>query len=97
MAKKKKDTYPPIHRQINAVLRDELKEMYTALSEEKNILFEMFQSRDQLTDMIAEKRSSIMGLSHNLNEQLQKLEKEYGSGELDLDKGIYYVNNDQEE
>ena len=97
MAKKKKDTYPPIHRQINAVLRDELMEMYRALSEEKNILFEMFQSRDQLTDMIAEKRSSILGLSSNLNEQLQKLEKEYGSGELDLDKGIYYVNNDQEE
>ena len=97
MAKKKKDTYPPIHRQINAVLRDELKEVYTALSEEKNILFELFQSRDQLTDMIAEKRSSIQGLSANLNAELQKLENEYGSGELDLDKGIYFVSNDQEE
>lgn len=96
MAKKKKDTYPPIHRQINAVLKDELKEVYTALSEEKNLLFELFQSREQLTDMIEEKRSSIAGLSANLNGELQKLEDEYGSGELDLDKGIYFVNNDQE-
>ena len=89
MAKKLKDTKPVINRQINAVLKDEMKAQWNELTEAKNELFQLFQSRENLTLAISDKRNIVDGIATDLDAKVQTLKDQYGDGELDLDAGIY--------
>lgn len=96
MAKQKK-THAPIHRQLNEEQLKQTKELYSDLQDSRAKLFQMYNAQHALTLNVDEQYSIVGAIERKLQEVLQGFEEKYGEGELDLEKGIYFVKDVREE
>lgn len=94
---KKKENYAPIHRQINELELEELREMNAKLALLKNKFYELSWSITQLEDARILNKQEIGEVTASLQLVLDKYEEQYGAGTLDLDKGVYFAEDVREE
>lgn len=92
---KKKD-HAPIHRQINETHLEELREMNNNLQLAKQKFYEVSWSLEQLKLVLQGNREEIVNCTEALQSELNQFEEQYGGGTLDLDKGIYFVEDVRE-
>lgn len=92
---KKKD-HAPIHRQLNETHLEELREMNNNLQLAKNKFYEVAWSLEQLKQVRESNRQEILSCTASLQAELDTFEEQYGGGTLDLDKGIYFVEDVRE-